>query len=88
MVTLADAGAHPRTMMIMYLNTGTTVTAVERAWRSPKIASTTLRNFNFFPIDYSYHFSTVVRGQVPGHPPRWLFLIFLFINFGCFLTDF
>jgi hypothetical protein len=46
MVSLAHTCANPRTMVVMYLNTGLTVRTVKRPWWLVNLASATNRYWN------------------------------------------
>ena len=51
MIALADASPHPGTVMIVNLNTGAAVTAVEGTRGSDDIASSTLQYTDLFSIN-------------------------------------
>ena len=38
-IAFANAGTHPRTMMVMHFNTDVAVATVERSWWSQNVAS-------------------------------------------------
>lgn len=53
-VALANAGTHPWAVMIMHLNTYTTITAVERAWWAQYVTRAALCDCNVFATYPSY----------------------------------
>ena len=71
MITLPDACADPRAVMIVHLDTSLAITAVERARWSNQIASFTLLERDFNPIDHRYVFEIIIVCADRCSTPDW-----------------